>query len=85
MEGTKKGTFEMNGHEYEADLETINTIKGLVAEARRTKDFTAILALMFAGIETGRIIEMIRTDETLADLYDITDRTPAGYGPQETK
>ena len=51
-------TFQMNEKSYETDKETLELLRSLVPAAKKSKDFSAITAVMALGLETGRIKEL---------------------------
>lgn len=53
-------TFEMNGKAYETDTETLNVLRSIVPAAKATSDTTAVAAVMYLGLQTGRIREAAR-------------------------
>jgi hypothetical protein len=50
-------TFEMNGIAYETDAETLEVLRSIVPSAKVSDDNSAVAAVMFLGIKTGRIRE----------------------------
>lgn len=49
--------FEMNGKSYLTDEETLQVLRSLVPAAKVAGDFTAVAAVMEAGLRWGRIVE----------------------------
>ena len=52
--------FEMNGKTYRTDLETYNVLKQVIDSYRKggSVDASAVSAVMYLGISTGRIKEL---------------------------
>lgn len=48
-------TFEMDGKAYMTDQETLDVLRSIVPDAKATGDASAVAAVMFLGLETGRI------------------------------
>jgi hypothetical protein len=51
--------FEMNDKTYQTDTETLEVLRGIVPSAKATNDCSAVAAIMFAGLESGRIKEVV--------------------------
>lgn len=51
-------TFELNGTAYRTDLETLEVLRGIVPSAKETQDSSAVMAVIFLGLKTGRIKEV---------------------------
>lgn len=49
--------FEMNGKTYSTDEETLKILREIVPCAKETGDSSAVMAIMFLGLKTGRITE----------------------------
>lgn len=50
-------TFKMDGKSYRTDQETLDVLRSIVPSAERTEDTTAVAAVMYLGLNTGRIEE----------------------------
>jgi len=55
----KKYTFELNGKTYETDKRTFDVLEGIIPSARKTDDSSAVIAVMFLGLEQGIIKELV--------------------------
>jgi hypothetical protein len=51
-------TFEMNGRNYRTDIETLNVLRSVMPSAKSTGDSSAVMAILFLGLQTGRIVEL---------------------------
>jgi hypothetical protein len=51
-------SFEMNGKFYRTDKETLNVLDGIMPSAIKNNDLSALAAVMFLGLESGRICEV---------------------------
>jgi hypothetical protein len=49
--------FILNGKTYSTDGDTVVLLEDVIHSARKTGDFSAVMAIMFLGLHTGRIIE----------------------------
>ena len=49
--------FEMNGKIYETDKETFDVLESIVPSAKKNSDCSAVAAVMYLGLERGRIRE----------------------------
>lgn len=52
-------TFEMNGLIYRTDHKTLEVLRSIVPSAKKTNDYSAVMAVMSLGLKSGRIIEAI--------------------------
>lgn len=50
-------TFELNGKTYRTDDETLSALRSVVPAAKRANDGSAVQAIIFLGLATGRVIE----------------------------
>lgn len=50
--------FTLNGKTFETDAETLNVMRNLMPSAKATNDSSAVMAMLFLGLEAGRITEM---------------------------
>ena len=50
--------FELDGITYETDAETLKVLHSIIPAAKATGDASAVAAVMFLGIKTGRIREV---------------------------
>jgi hypothetical protein len=50
--------FELNGVAYITDLETLEVLRSLMPSARASGDSSAVMAVLYAGLHTGRIREV---------------------------
>lgn len=48
--------FELNGKIYETDAETLDVLRIIIPAAKKSGDSSAVMAVIFLGIETGRIV-----------------------------
>ena len=46
------------GKSYETDKETLELLRSIVPTAKKSKDFSAITAVMALGLNAGRIKEL---------------------------
>ena len=53
-----QSTFTMTGKTYRTDAETLSVLRSVVPSAKATDDNTAVAAIMFLGLKTGRIVEV---------------------------
>ncbi|MEI3803133.1 hypothetical protein V6R85_01305 [Agrobacterium sp. CCNWLW32] len=51
-------TFEMNGKSYQTDKDTLEVIRSVMAPAKASNDFSAVIAVMTIGEKYGRIREL---------------------------
>lgn len=51
-------TFEMNGRTYKTDAETLKVLRSVVPGYQATGDVSAVAAIMWLGLKTGRIREV---------------------------
>lgn len=51
-------TFEMNGRAYKTDAETLKVLRSVVPGYQATGDVSAVAAIMWLGLKTGRIREV---------------------------
>lgn len=51
-------TFEMSGKGYRTDKETLKVLRSIVPAAKKAGDFSAVVAVMVAGLKWGKIVEM---------------------------
>ncbi len=52
-----QSTFTFNGKRYDADAETANVLRRIIPAAQATGDTTAVQAIFYLGLATGRITE----------------------------
>ena len=50
--------FEMNNKNYKTDAATLNVLRSIVPAGKKADDFSAVIAVMTLGLETGRIVEV---------------------------
>lgn len=50
--------FELDNKLYETDEETLNVLKSIIPNAKKTNDTTAVFAIMHFGLKSGRIKEI---------------------------
>lgn len=50
--------FELNGIVYITDLETLEVLRSIMPNAKETGDSSAVMAVLYAGLYTGRIKEV---------------------------
>lgn len=48
-------TFELNGNTYTTDAKTIEVLRSIMPSAKSTGDATAVQAVLFLGVKSGRI------------------------------
>ena len=51
--------FELNGKTYTTDEATIIVLRSIMDAAKVSGDSSAVMAVMFLGMKTGRIVEVI--------------------------
>jgi hypothetical protein len=56
--GENMKNFTLNSKNYQADSETVNVIKSIIKSAKSTNDSSAVMAVMFLGMSSGRIKEI---------------------------
>jgi hypothetical protein len=49
--------FELNGTNYATDKQTISVLRSIMPSAKATGDSTAVMAVIFLGLQVGRIVE----------------------------
>lgn len=47
--------FILNGKEYLTDPETLQVLRSIIPSAKATGDGSAVMAMVFLGMRTGRI------------------------------
>jgi hypothetical protein len=50
-------TFKMGPKNFRTDTRTLELLRCLVPSAKKTGDFSAVVAVMVAGKQSGRIVE----------------------------
>jgi hypothetical protein len=51
-------SFEMNGKIYKTDNETLAVLRSIVGAAKDSGDSSAVVAVMYLGLRTGRIVDI---------------------------
>lgn len=51
-------TFEMNGHAYLTDVETLDVLRSIVPAAKASNDPSAVALVMELGLAGGRILQL---------------------------
>ena len=51
-------TFKLNGKVYRTDEATLSVLRSVMPAAKATGDSTAVMAIIFLGIQTGRVIPL---------------------------
>ena len=49
--------IQLNGKTYTTDAETLAVLRSLIASAKANNDGSAVQAVLFLGLETGRVME----------------------------
>jgi len=49
-------TFRLNNKNYKTDNKTMKVLKSIMSSAKKNNDSTAVQAMIFLGLKTGKIV-----------------------------
>lgn len=62
--------FELNGKTYTTDKATIKTLQSIMDAAKTSGDSSAVMAVLFLGLKTGRITEINIVNPIISRIYN---------------